>query len=292
MTKSRATENVVPLFGDDAVDVTDEITWGRTIIPPPPAAPIPGTVPDLTGKPKVLVAMGAGHSGKTTFLKWATEQLLARDSAARLVAIDPENRDLRNFFQGVYEPADNDPARIAVFLKGFFDALVNDKASGLIDTGGGDVSFSKVVAEMPTLVQDLAAEGVTMVAVYLFSPRIADLSVLATMEGAGFQPEATALILNEGRADPTADPEQAFAQLRRQSVYRAALDRGAVELRMPRLPVAKKIEDRRLQFRHARDGIVPEGRKVLPLGWSDRSSLRTWLARMDVAMAPIASWIP
>jgi hypothetical protein len=69
-------------------------------------------------------------------------------------------------------------------------------------------------------------------------------------------------------------------------------DRGAVELRMPRLPVAKKIENRRLQFRHARDSYTPEGRKVVPLGWSDRISLQAWLAAMDGAMAPIGSWIP
>jgi hypothetical protein len=170
--------------------------------------------------------------------------------------------------------------------------LVKDQASGLIDTGGGDTAVGRLISEMPTIVQDLQEAGITMVATYLFSPRLADLSPLATMEGAGFQPAATALILNEGRADPTADPEQAFAQLRRQPVYRAALDCGAIELRMPRLAVAKKIEDRRLQFRQARDGIVPEGRKVAPLGWSDRISLRSWLARMDLAMAPISSWIP
>jgi hypothetical protein len=115
--KPRPTENVVPLFGDD--DIGDDITWGRKIIPPAPA-PLPtGATVDLTGKPKVMMAIGGGSVGKTTFLKWCTEQLLARDSDARLVAIDPENRDLKNFFQGVYEPADSDPARVTVFLKGF-----------------------------------------------------------------------------------------------------------------------------------------------------------------------------
>jgi hypothetical protein len=148
------------------------------------------------------------------------------------------------------------------------------------------------VAEMPTLVEDLEAEGITVVAAYLFSPRLADLSPLSTMEGAGFQPPATVLILNEGRLEAGEDAEQAFAPLRRHSIYRAALDRGAVELRMPRLPVAKKVENRRLQFRHARDSFAPEGRKVVPLGWSDRVSLRAWLAAMDGAMAPISGWIP
>src|SRR6202012_3766352 len=108
--------------------------------------------------PKVMVAIGAGHSGKTTFLKWCFEQLLTRESEAKLVAIDPENRDMTHFFQNVYEPVDSDATRTATFLKSFLDSLVADKSSGLIDTGGGDTAFAKVVAEMPTLVEDLEGE--------------------------------------------------------------------------------------------------------------------------------------
>jgi hypothetical protein len=291
--RPRATENVVPLFGaDDAYEVED-VAWGRSILPAAPAAPPVGSVPDLNGKPKILMAIGAGHSGKTTLLKWCVEQILERESTAKLVAIDPENRDLKNFFQNVYEPVDSDPAGVAIFLKGFFDALVRDQSSGLIDTGGGDTVIGRIVSEMPTIVADLSDAGITMVVAYMFSPRLADLSALATMEGAGFHP-TTALILNEGRVEVGQDPDQAFALLRRQSAYRAALDRGAIELRMPRLPVAKKVEDRRLQFRQAAQGKIPEGRKVAPLGWSDRVSLKAWLARMDDAMAPIvkAGWLP
>src|SRR5580658_5703743 len=104
--RPRATENVVPLFGaDDAYEVED-VAWGRSILPATPAAPPVGSVPDLNGKPKILMAIGAGHSGKTTLLKWCVEQILERESTAKLVAIDPENRDLKNFFQNVYEPVD------------------------------------------------------------------------------------------------------------------------------------------------------------------------------------------
>jgi hypothetical protein len=250
---------------------------------------------DLNGKPKLMIALGSGHSGKTTQIRYFVENLLARNSLAKLVAIDPENRDLKNFFQNVYEPSTSDPAGVAAFLKAFLDVLVKEQASGLIDTGGGDTAMGRLVSEMPTLVADLGAVGIAMVAVYMFSPRIADLSVLATMEGAGFQPDATALILNEGRVDGGKDPDQEFAALRRHSTYRAALDRGAIELRMPRLPVAKKIEERRLQFRQAAAGTAPsDGRKIVPLGWSDSISLKAWLARMDAAMAPIitAGWLP
>jgi hypothetical protein len=45
----------------------------------------------------------------------------------------------------------------------------------------------------------MEAEGVSPVAIYLMSDRISDLSLLATMEAAGFKPAATLIILNEGR---------------------------------------------------------------------------------------------
>jgi hypothetical protein len=89
---------------------------------------------------------------------------------------------------------------------------------------------------------------------------------------------------------PTADRDAWFGQHRRHSVYRAAMSRGAVELWMPRLSEWKKIEDRQFRFSHARDGIVPEGRKAVPLGLLDRAGVRTWMGRMQIAFAPISSW--
>jgi hypothetical protein len=139
----------------------------------------------------------------------------------------------------------------------------------------------------------MEAEGVSPVAIYLMSDRISDLSPLATMEAAGFKPAATLIILNEGRASNSTLPrEQSFRQIMRHSAYKAAIDRGAIQLWMPRLYVAREVEDRRLTFREARDGIIPEGRKVLPLGVFDRSSLHKWLGQMAAEFAPISSWIP
>jgi len=292
--KPRPADNVFNLFGDDG-DVAEEVSVGYRLLPPTPPAPPPGQVLDLAGKPKIVLAFGNGGSGKTSLMRWVAERAQTNGSKAKLAAIDPENRSLLNYFPagGVYEPPSRDADKVAAWLKAFFDALIREQVSGLVDTGGGDTAFGKIITEMPDLVAGLESEGIATVAVYMFAPRIADISPLATLSGAGFQPAATALVLNEGQIKPgDGDADQAFRDIRRHSVYRAALDRGAVELRMPLLSVAKKLEARSLQYRDARDGIVPEGRKVVPLGWSDRASLRSWLTRMDDAMAPISSWWP
>jgi hypothetical protein len=134
--------------------------------------------------------------------------------------------------------------------------------------------------------------GVHPVALHLLSPRSSDLTPLLALEKAGFQPKATALILNEGRADPSRDREQEFAHIRRHSAYRTAIARGAVEIWMPRLFTAKPIEDRRISFAHAVAGTMPEGRTDPALGPFDRSRTRHWLTAMDEAFAPMASWLP
>jgi len=78
-----------------------------------------------------------------------------------------------------------------------------------------------------------------------------------------------------------------FALLRRHPVYRAAIERGATEIWMPRLYAAQQIEARRITYRQAADGAGTP-----PLGVFDRSRVHRWLAAMDTAFAPIASWMP
>ena len=44
--------------------------------------------------------------------------------------------------------------------------------------------------------------GSALVMSYHVGPQVDDLSPVATLEERGFQPEATALVMNEGRVDP------------------------------------------------------------------------------------------
>ena len=53
--------------------------------------------------------------------------------------------------------------------------------------------------------------GVSPVLLYVLTPRLSDLGFLESLQDAGFQPKATALILNEGKVDPLGKGE-AFAR--------------------------------------------------------------------------------
>ncbi|MFL5281208.1 MAG: hypothetical protein ACJ8AW_09450 [Rhodopila sp.] len=288
--------NVVPLFEDETFEL-EPLPMGRTLVAPAPASPQPGTVVDLNGKPKLVVALGPGHSGKTMLMRWIGEHMLDGGRSPAMAAIDPENRDLLNFFGAdVLVPKSSNLPVVVDFLRLLMGAMVKRQTSYLLDTGGGDTAFAELFREWPSLVSDLADAGIATVAAYPLSPRITDMSLLTTLESAGFQPAATALILNEGRVELGRDPEQEFAELRRQPIYRETLARGAVELHMPRLAVAKKVEDRRLQFAQALKGgrTTADGRPIPPLGWADQKTLAAWLMKMQTAFAPVltAGWIP
>ena len=128
----------------------------------------------------------------------------------------------------------------------------------------------------------------------MLSPRIDDLATLGTFEEKGFRPAATVLVLNEARADPSLGKEAAFERVLDHSIYRTAVERGAIPVWMPALDqeLALEIEAKRLHFMHARDGKVPSGRSVTPIGGLRRSLVRRWLERMEAEFAAVSAWLP
>lgn len=248
---------------------------------------------DLTGKPKVWFAVGPGRSGKTMLLRYVAEVSVGQGATPIVAAADPQNRSLKNYME-VEEPPTNDATATSRWLEALLRHTMEQKASALVDLGGGDTSLHKLLSTVPDLAAALEESGVAPVAIYTLGPRVDDLASLASFEAIGFKPAATALICNEGLGDPTTDREDAFARVRRHSAYRAAMARGASEVWMPRLDaaVAQEIEAKRLGFVQARDALSPARRKVVPLGPFDRSRVRLWLNAVSAEMAPIASWLP
>jgi len=272
-------------------------------IPVGPAARMPDqasdmlpsvTAVELGDGPKALFVMGPGRSGKTTLLRYVMEHTRPGQPAPIAAALDPQNRSLASFVNDVAQPDTTDPVGVARWAEELLGFVMAEKQSALLDMGGGDLSMGRLLQDVPDLTASLEEAGVQPVAFYTLSPRVDDLGVLAGYEVQGFQPRATALILNAGLADPTMPREDAFARVLRHSAFRAAVERGAVPLWMPRLDagVAAEIEGKRLRFGQARDGQAPEGQPDAILGPFNRSRVRKWMADMQAALAPIRSWLP
>lgn len=285
---------VVPLFrrGPNIAD-EEELVVGL----PPTRAVAKGveavTAPPL-GMPSAWLLIGAGGSGKTTLARWIGERAKQAGHTVALAALDPTNRTLAGFAEGVMQPDSADPAQTARWLRQMVEWLMQARGAAILDMGGGDTSLAKLISEAPTFATDMKDAGVAPVAAYVLSPRVDDLSALVSFEAAGFQPPETVLVLNEARVDATMNREEAFARVMAHSAFRAAVARGARVVWMPALDqdLALEIESKRLQFGQARDGIVPSGRSVTPIGGLRRSLVRRWLERMETEFAPVSAWLP
>lgn len=285
--------SVSAMFDDFEQDF-EQVDLGLIPMAPPSLTlPFATSSVDLSGLARVWMLLGRGGSGKSTVARWLGGNLADRDllGSTILAALDPTNRTLAQFFSGVRQPQTRDGSETAAFLRRMVQFTKTKKLHGVWDFGGGDQSMSKTIEIDPQFDRTMRAHGTAAVAAYLLTPSIDDLVLLASFEAAGFQPEATALILNLGKAPNLA----AFGPLRAQSAYKAAIARGAVEIIMPDLEpasVALEIERRRLHFFQVRDEIVPAGMKAAPIDGLEAMMLRTWLKRMDMAFAPVAGWLP
>jgi hypothetical protein len=250
---------------------------------------------DLTGVPPTWLLIGQGRAGKTTFARWVIDRAIAAGRDPALAAVDPAQRSLACFFDAVAQPDSPDPIQAARWLRAALASIMEVPSPTLVDMGGGDLSLMALLADHPDLAEAMEAAGAPIVAAYFFGTRVDDLAALASYEARGFRPRATLLVLNESLTELNEDPEEAFAAVKRHSAFRAAVARGAVAISMPRLipaSLVREIERKRLLFSHARDGIAPEGSGVSPITSLDRSLVRRWLAQMEDAFAPIASWLP
>lgn len=267
------------------------------------AAPAAGVrVPTLAAKVPWWWAIGAGKNGKSFFGRYLGDRLDAEGHAWTLAALDAGGRTLARFFDGAVQPMQQsggalvqsrDPTVVSQFLADFVEAEMQEPFPAYLDTGANDAAVPALLHENPDLVADLAGAGVAVVAAHFLSPRIEDLDPLATLEGMGFAPPNTLLIENHGTVGAGVDPEHAFGPVRAHSAFRAAVARGAVHIIMPRLSpeVSQKIELRTLHFSQARDGVVPAGRSVEPIGGLERSRVRRFLADMDTAFSPVREWM-
>ena len=264
-----------------------------------PVAIAPVNAVDLSGRAKLWFLIGPGGAGKTAIARWLFWRMTEQGRDAALAALDPTNRSLASWFAGVEQPPTNDGAQTARWLREFLEYLMSGPRGSpvrpaILDFGGGDTALERVAGSASDLHQTLEDAGFGVVASYVLTPRADDLTILWTMETAGFRPKATVLLLNEGRADTAMPREEAFATVMRHSSFRDAVTRGAVVVWVPALEsdVMQEIEAKRLDFGLARDGFVPEGAAYQPIGGLRRSMVRRWLERMETAFEPIRTWLP
>jgi hypothetical protein len=272
--------DLADIFGVDKRPPMPEPTLDVSHLTPktPDEAPPPDGLPNLDGKRKVLFVVGSGNTGKSLFLRWACQ---APRSSWALLTVDTVNRELVHYFPNVATPPAG--ASSQEWLGRALEAFLSDPAhSAAIDFGGGDTALPGLASELPDLSRIMETSDLHPVLLVFLSPRVSDLTALKALDDAGFHPQATALVLNLGRADDM----DAFSPVVRHSVFRAAQNNGAATIYMPRLfGAGPEIEQRRISF-------ISAASDTSPLSMLDRARLHRWLKQMEAAFEPIRSWLP
>jgi len=276
-------------FGHDDDDGPELAILGASAKPTSPIEPMSGI--NLSDKKKIIFWIGRGKTGKTTGIRWSAEVAILAGHTLLMADMDPTNDTFSKYIDDVARPPEaSDPAMSLKWLDKLLQHALHHGLSLLVDLGGGDTTLRRLVTDLPDLVAMIEAQGFAVVLFYTVGPQEEDLSPLATMEGLGFQPTATAIVLNEAMAEIGDPPLNAFARPLRHSAFLGAVQRGAVPIWMPRLLPAQQVEIRRLKFRDAAAGEIGQGKT--PLGPFDRSRVLNWLQAMDANFAGIASWMP
>lgn len=234
---------------------------------------------DLSGKRKALFFIGRGRIGKTTITRLIGEIMDERGGSAIVAAADPINRSLRIFRNNVAEPDSSEPDDIRDWLRDLLQHVMSEKANAMIDLGGGSTSLSALLREMPDLAGEMSRHGVEPIAIHVVGADPHDLVPLAMTEAEGFQPKATAIILNEIHAR-----RDRFDQVLQHPTFQAAIERGAVPIWLPRLnpDAAKQCDAHGWRYHDVRSKAGP----------FTASAVQTWLRQTTEQFAPISTWFP
>ncbi|MGF7213171.1 hypothetical protein GGE65_007807 [Skermanella aerolata] len=239
--------------------------------------------------PKLIVPLGRGKTGKTTFTRWSAERALTAGRQTVLADADRTNATLAAFFEHVVRPPAPDANRMKSWINEILELQIERKFSMILDLGGGDLILKEHAGELG-LVELCQRHGVEPVAVHFLSSDQDDLAYLRDIERSGaFSPERTVVVFNQGILAAHLSLSDAFDALLDQEVYRKAAERGARTVFMPRLSCMAEIDRRRLLFEDAVAGRTRDGR---PFGLVNRQIVTMWLRAMEAAFAEVKDWLP
>jgi hypothetical protein len=239
--------------------------------------------------PKLILPLGRGHNGKSFWTQWMIDRAQTQGREVVVADGDRTNPSLAAYFEGVLTPPSAEPDDMEDWFSAICEQQAERRFNTVIDLGGGD-QLLKSLARRIDFSEFSKYFGVDLVAVHLLTPDIDDLAFLRDLEADGlFAPEATIVVLNEGRTDGRRSFDSAFKAVLDHPVFLATVKRGAKPIAMPRLSCASELALRRLTMSTAESGRSKDA--LPPLGPLKRQTIARWLRDMERSFAPVAAWL-
>lgn len=246
--------------------------------------------PEGAGRPKLIVPLGRGNTGKTVLLRWLAERAAEHGRTLTLADGDPTNATLAEYFPSTLRPPSTNEQDRRDWFDGLVEKQIEQGGSIAVDFGGGDLILKRQAAELE-LATFLEANGIEVVALHLIGPNLDDLAYLGEVERDGlFAPKATVLVINEGLVPPGRSERTAFEPIVSHPIFQAAIGRGAKWVRMPRLACVQDVENRRISFAGAEAGETGRGLPVL--GAINRQRIALWRREMESEFSAVSDWLP
>jgi len=246
-------------------------------------------------RPKLVVTLGRGKTGKTIWLRWVAETA-ARSRPLRIIDADPNNQALARYFSEAELP----PSVDGEDKRAWIEAQMNDimEAAGdnarrydlLLDVGGNDQLLRRLGKEVQ-IADVLEGEGVDPVAVHMLGPDDDDLRYLEDVENNNlFRPKATVLVVNAGLVPPTSDFTIAFGRVLRSEIVQRVTspERGGRLVVMPALGCMREFES--LGIPSFRAALRDDGPSKI--GRLNCVRIRNWLREMEGVRATLADLLP
>jgi hypothetical protein len=245
------------------------------------------TVPNIGDQPRLIIAAGRGKVGKSVTLRYAIERCIQRGGTPVIADADRTNQTIAAFFPGAIKPPSAEDDDVNDWLNALLDRQIAERTTAYLDLGGGDLTLKKWARELD-LAAFVSGYGITPVLLHLLGSDVDDLAYLRDLETV-FAPPHTAIILNEGMVPSGRSAAAAFAPVVSHPVFTAAVARGAVVTKIPRLGPMQLVDRRRQSFQDAADGKDKPGHDVM--GPTMRQMVAMWLRDVDQSTQGISSWI-
>lgn len=228
-------------------------------------------------RPRILLtAIGRQRVGKTVLLNTTVQYFRALGSHIEVWNADQQNRthSLSTFFPDAGAPGAGGLIDAKEWIEGRLIDLVRHDYHAVLDAGGGWTGFSSLVEEVP-VIGALGEQGISVVGLFCIGPEQADMDYLEHFaESETFLPKATVIVLNAGLVLSGRSAGGAFAAIRGNRAFKAALARGARAVMFPNLACMSAVTDRGISFADAAEGKVKPGQE--PMSLFDPVRVRDW----------------
>lgn len=235
-------------------------------------------------RPKLIMTVGRGASGKSLWARWLVDEARWRGQAMIAADADLINPSLSPFYADAMSLAGGDEDDLMDWIAGIVSLQTETRVSAVVDCGAPAFPLKELQEQLP-LVEFLDSNEIDLVVVHLLGLDQGDFEYLRHVQRL-IEPAATILVANEEIVPRRRSVETGVREIMEHPAWEAALRRGAKQVVMPMLhSYAREMSALGIGIRDAMRGR--SGRGLPALEPAKRHFIGVWIREMEEAFAPV-----